>query len=310
MRWNESSKGLGHLARWLVTPQLMRRAVRFHLGAEDKIGAFLLLVTLAIAASVVNDASAQVPVLPEGAATHWVVDQPEEIVGYLLFDPATVERRLPPTLRFITIEELAAGGVVWAMEYLVESPIHGHWGISLFEIVQMQTFTIDGHAPQWPDNGAVALWIARVAPSDATTDLGSGVPLLTLEFWIPDSSYAVEMRDKGHYATGGDVRLHQDSAGKWWGSVDIDGLSVVAECTPTGVPAGAAGSRGMQSFFPPHSSTVTSIVRVAFAGHREQRCEEDSSWQFHGAHPLTGVVALGPSTFQFGYDLIGGAYRR
>jgi hypothetical protein len=270
---------------------------------------FLLLLTLAIAPSMVNDASAQVPALPEGAATHWVVDHPEEIIGYLLFDPATVERRLPPTLRFITIEELATGGVAWAMEYLVESPIHGHWGVSFFEIVQMQTFTINGHAPQWPDNGAVALWVARVASSDSTTELGPGVPLLTLEFWIPDSLYAVEMRAQEHYATYGDVRLHQDSGGKWWGSVDIDGLSVAAECTPIGFAVGGAGSRGMQAFFPPHSSTVTSIVRVAFAGHREQRCDEDSSWQFHGSHPLTGVVALGPSTFQFGYDLIGGAYR-
>ncbi len=30
MRRDESSNGLGHLARWLITPQLMRRAVRQH----------------------------------------------------------------------------------------------------------------------------------------------------------------------------------------------------------------------------------------------------------------------------------------
>ena len=269
-----------------------------------------LLVTLAVAALLASEVSGQVPALPDGADTHWVVDQPEEIVGYVLFNPATVEHRLPPTLRFITVEELAAGGVPWATDYLTEDRSHGHWGISFLEIVRMGTFAIDEHAPNWPENGAAALWLARVAPSDPTADLGPGLPLLALEFWMPDSLYVADMSDKGHYATYGNVKLHQDLDGEWRGSVDIDGLSVVAECTPTGPVTGGAGSRGMQALFPPKSSTVTSIVRVAFAGHREQRCEGDSSWRLHGTHPLAGGVVLGPSTFQFGYDLIGGAYRQ
>jgi hypothetical protein len=53
---------------------------------------------------------------------------------------------------------------------------------------------------------------------------------------------------------------------------------------------------------------VTGIVRVAFAGHREQACEGDSSWTILGTHPLAGAVVLGPSSFQSGYDLVGGAY--
>jgi len=255
-------------------------------------------------------ASAQILTLPDGARTHWVVDGAEEIVQYIVFDPATVESRLPGTLRFITIKELAAGGVGWAADYLSKHPSHGYWGISFLEIVRMQTFTIDGLAPHWPKHGAAALWCARVAPLDSTVELGSGRPLLVLDFWIPDSMYAGYMCKKEHYATYGDVRLYRDPQGKWHGSIGADGLSVVAECKPAGSVIGEAGSGGAQSLFPPSSSTVTNVVRVAFAGHREQECEEGSSWRFQGTHPLVHGLVVGSSIYEFGYNLIGGAYPR
>jgi hypothetical protein len=64
----------------------------------------------------------------------------------------------------------------------------------------------------------------------------------------------------------------------------------------------------MQVFFPPLSSSVASIVRVAFAGHRVQECRSDESWSLRGTHPLAGSMVLRPSNFEFGYDLAGGAY--
>lgn len=268
----------------------------------------LWVTILACFALVSGEASAEVPSLPDGAQTHWVVSQPEEIVVYLTFDPATVQRRLPPTLRFVTLKELAAGAVGWASDYLNEHPSHGHWGVSFFEIVRMKTFEIDENAPDWPEHGAAALWCARVASSDSTRDLGPGRLLLVLDFWMPDSAYAAYMREKGHYATYADVRLLQDPEGKWLGTVDADGLSVDAECTPAGPITGGVGSAGMQVLFPPQSSTVAEIVRVAFADHREQQCTDGTSWRFHGTHPLASGIIVGRSTFQFGYDLIGGAY--
>ncbi|MCX6549669.1 MAG: hypothetical protein NTY02_01455 [Acidobacteria bacterium] len=269
-----------------------------------------LLVALVCLALVPRDVAAQVPALPEGAQTHWVVRQPYEIVAYVTFDPAKVKRRLPRTLRFISVKELAATGVRWATDYLVEHPAHGDWGISFLEIVRMETFTIDGRAPHWPEHGAAALWFARVAPSTPATDLGPGRPFLALEFWMPDSAYAAYMRGKGHYATYGDVSLLQKSGSVWQGSVDVAGLKIVAECVPTGPVTGGVGSAGMQAFFPPLLSSVTSIVRVAFAGHREQDCGGGSSWSLHGDHPLAGGVVLRPSIFEFGYELTGGAYAR
>jgi hypothetical protein len=277
---------------------------------KDHMTSTLLVLTLAYVTMLAETVVGQIPPLPEGAKTHWVVGQPQEIVTYLAFDPATVKERVPPTLRLITIRELATGGVRWAMNYFAEHPLHGDWGISFLEIARMRTFTIDGLAPDWPEHGAAALWCARVAPSDSTKDLRLGRPFLVLDFWMPDSIFAAYMCKKGHYATYGDARLWPDSEGKWHGSVSISGLSVVAECIPAGSVTGGIGSSGMQALFPPQSSTVTDIVRVSFAGHREQQCKENSSWRFLGSHPLVHAVALGSSIYQFGYTLIGGAYPR
>lgn len=270
----------------------------------------LIVMTFAVVAAAVEGAPAQHLTLPVGARTHWVIDQTEEIVEYLIFDPTTVQDRIPPTLRFITVKQLADGDVGWAADYIAEHPSRGHWGISFFEIARMGTFKIDGRAPRWPENGAVALWCARVESADSTIDLGPGVPFLVLNFWVPDSMYAGYMRMKGHYATYGDVRLYRDSERRWCGSVKIKWLSVVARCKPVGAVTGGVGSAGMQALFPPLSSGVNDVVRVAFAGHREQQCEEDSSWIVRGTHPLVYAVALGTSIYEFGYGLVGGAYQK
>jgi hypothetical protein len=267
-----------------------------------------LLVSFAFSSLLAVEASAQVPALPVGFQTKWIVDEPEEIAGYLIFDPATVKERVPSFLRLITIEELAADHIPWAKEHLTAFPAHADWGISFIEIVRMKTFEIDGRAPKWPAHGAAALWFARVAPTDSMNDPGPGKPFLALEFWMPDSAYVVYMRSKGHYASYGDVRLYKNSDGAWIGSIEADGLSAVCECTPARDVTGS-GSSGMQVFFPPARSEVTSIVRAAFAGHQSQSCKEEACWKFKGAHPLVDGVLLGPSSFQFGYDFVGGAYR-
>jgi hypothetical protein len=252
-------------------------------------------------------APAQIPALPEGAQTKWVVAGPEEIVTYMIFDPATVAERLPKNLRFITIGELATGNVSWAMEHLGKFPAHADWGISFFEIVRMKTFTIDGRSPNWPENGAIALWFARVAAADPAKDLGPGKPFLALELWLPDREYVAYMRGKGHYAAYGDVRLRKDADDHWLGSIEVDGLSASARCSPGGENAGF-GSAGMQMIFPPANSGISGFVRIAFAGHRVRPCGESGSWKFKGVHPLAKGMILGLTDFQFGYDLLGGAY--
>jgi hypothetical protein len=270
----------------------------------------LLLFVLILASTTLLtiETCAQVPNLPDGVRTNWIIGQPEEIVGWVLFNPTTIERRLPTTLRFITVGELAAVGIGWAADYLSRNPSQGKWAISFLEIVRMRTFMIDGHSPDWPEHGAAALWFARVASSDPEVDLGPGQPFLALEFWMPDSLYVVYMQEKGHYATYGSVELYQDNEQMWRGTINVDGLNVVAECMPTGSVTGSAGSVGMQAIYPPRSASVTGVVRIAFAGHRIQQCEGNSSWNLQGSHPLAAGIVLGPSEFQFGYELQGGAY--
>lgn len=104
------------------------------------------------------------------------------------------------------------------------------------------------------------------------------------------------------------LALSKKTDGKWHGLIKVKGLSVVAECMPTGTISGGAGSAGTQVFSPPASSGIQKLVRVGFAGHKVQECRNDSSWQLRGSHPLAGGVLLPPSTFQFGYDLVGGSY--
>ena len=103
-------------------------------------------------------AGSQIPALPEGARTRWIVKDTQEIVAYVTFDPARLEADRPRALRFITVDELASGGVSWATDYLKGNPTHGRWGVSFVEILRAGTFAIDGRAPNWPAHGAVALW--------------------------------------------------------------------------------------------------------------------------------------------------------
>lgn len=267
-----------------------------------------LVVALLSSSLHAADLSPSVPALPDGARTEWLVAGPEELVLYLAFDPATVQERLPPYLRFITIAELASGGVGWAKGFLGEHPAKASWGVSFLEFVRARSFSIDGRAPVWPAQGALVLWFARVAPSDPAADLGPGRPLLALDFWLPDRAYVSYMSRKGYYASYGAGRLSPGAQGQWSGSLTVDGLTISAECTPVGPVTGGPGSAGMQTIFPPASSALTDLVRIAFAGHREQACETAPTWTLRGSHPLTSTVALEAPTFQFGYDLRGGTY--
>src|SRR4029453_10147197 len=102
----------------------------------------------------------QVPTLPEGAQTRWVIAGNEEIAVQLLFDTAGVADRLPDGLRLVTL-----GGVVSSVPaahgHLEGHPEHPQFGVSFLEIAS-GAFPIDDRKPQGPKNGANALWFAQV----------------------------------------------------------------------------------------------------------------------------------------------------
>jgi len=266
--------------------------------------AYWLIIWMAL---LILNVSAQPPELPGNPRTRWIVESPEEVVTYLVFDPGTVADRLPDKLRFITIQELAEDRISWAADHLAEHPDQDSWGISFVEIIRADTFSINGREPDWGEQGAAGLWFARVAPADPGYDPGGGRLYLALEFWLPDRSFAEQMRENGYYASHGDVRLERNPEGRWAGRIKVPGLDLSCECVPEG-EAAAYSSGGRQVIFPPAGSGVTDVVRIVFIGHKIQECGEGSYWQYTGQHPLGRGITIGDSTFQFGYDLIGGAY--
>lgn len=272
---------------------------------KQNISFVIIIISLIVA----PQALTQNTTLPEGAQTKWLVNDPEEIVSYLIFDQATVIERLPSYLRFITIAELAASDIGWAKEYLRENPIRSTWGISFIEIIRMNKFEIDGKSPKWPGDGAAALWFARVGYTNINDYFDAGTPFLALDFWLPDAMYVSYMRSKGHYASYGDVRLQKKSDGTWTGSIDTDELHVSCVCKPDSNSI-SSGSNAMKVIYPPENSGIKDFVRIALAGHKVMTCEEGSSWIFKGVHPLVNSILLGSTSFQYGYSLTGGSYHQ
>ena len=268
-----------------------------------------VLSTLLASASTGSAVSAQLPELPPGAQSQWVVDKPVEVVGWVIFDPTEVADLLPSGLRFVTVSELATQGIPWAVAFLTTHREQRSWGISFIELFQAHTFTIDGRSPNWGGDGAAALWFARVASTDLKgVNLGPGLPLLVLTFSMPDSAYAAYMRRKGYQAFYSPAHLAKGAEGTWRGSVELPGAELTVTCTPTGSIRGGPQSQGMQTLIPPATSPGSDLVRIAFAGHREQGCKEAAPWSLQGTSPLGRGIGVEPSTFQFGYKLRGGTY--
>lgn len=214
-------------------------------------GAAVLSTVLAVA-PLRSAVSAQVPELPPGARSQWVVDQPVEVVGWVIFDPTEVADALPSGLRFVTVSELATQGIPWAVAFLATHRDQRSWGISFIELFRADTFTIDGRQPNWGTDGASAVWFARVAPVESSdTTLGQGTPLLVLAFSMPDSAYAAYMRRKGYQASCSAARLALDAGGTWRGTFQLSGASVAVTCTPAGPIGGGPHSRGCRPCFRP-----------------------------------------------------------
>ncbi len=264
---------------------------------------FALALWTGILVCLASRAAGQLPE-PQPTGSHWLVARPEEVVGWFTFDPAAVTDRLPEYLRFVTVGELANSGIRWAADYLAHQESHAGWGVSFLEIVRADTFAIDGREPNWPERGAVAVWFARVLPKAGTPDLGPGLPLLMLEFWMPDSAYVPFMHQRGHYSTYADVRLAR-RRDRWEGSINTPDLAVRIECTPGTTESGGPNASGSQLLIPPRGSGLTTVISITFAGHRERTCTEPFSWTIQGRHPLSAAVAIESPSFQYGYRLSG-----
>jgi hypothetical protein len=268
--------------------------------------AMIFMMVTAVAAPRVR---AQDPSLPSGALTEWIIREPAEIVGWLAVDVRDITAELPAGTRYVTIGELARRRVSWAVAHLGDHPSHAGWGVSFLEVIRAGTFTIDGRTPNWPVNGAAALWAARIERHQAGPSPIVEPTFVLLNFWIPDSLYVQRVRAKGHCAEYGHVTLDLRD-GRWQGIVEAADLSIAARCAPDPSAAVTEGSGGMQTFYPPANSGISELLRVAFAGHRIQECTPDVAWTFSGTHPLARTVMIAAPSFEAGYALRGGAYHR
>jgi hypothetical protein len=258
--------------------------------------------TTFVACALLVSTTAQIPPLPSGAETHWEIDGVNEIGVHILFDPATVADRLPPNLRFQTLQEIAPKAP-FAQKYLAAHPEQAGYGISVLEVVR-QRFSIDGREPQWPRDGAVGLWFAKVISTSPVNERARGSENLFLFALVPDRDYVGYMRRKGHYSTYGDVRLKRDQSGMWHGTIESADLQVEGACRPS-TEASQKGRTGSETFYAPRGEGDHFLV-LAWSDHEDHEC--NGRWEISGSHPLSKAFTIGSSIYACCYRLQGGAY--
>lgn len=281
------------------------QAWRLHLVTRSLLSAVLCVMVMS--------SSAVAQQLPAGGTTTWVIDGPEEIVTFVLFDPKAPGVSLPAGLRFVLARDVPMPEI---QEHLKQHSDHAEWAFSFIEITRQKAFLIDGKGPTLPENGGVGLWFAPVDPSQLAQEIPkekfdtiiapSLGAVLALGIWIPDEEYVSYVRARGHHAEYGMVTLVRDSTGALQGEIRLDDLQVRGSAAPHGDwrddPEG-----GTQVLFAPGEMVVSAVVVVAANGGRHMDCT--AQWSKEGRHPLSGGVFVGPTYFTT-YDspLKGSAY--
>jgi len=251
--------------------------------------------------------------LPPGGMTSWEIQEPEEIVTFVLFDPKSPGVSLPTGLRFVSARDAKMPEI---QEYVKQHPEHAEWAFSFIEITRQKAFLLDGRAPALPKNGGIGLWFAPVDPSQLAKEIRKDAfdsiiapslgAVLGLGIWIPDREYVAYMRARGHHAEYGLVTLVKDRTGAFQGTIQLDNLHVRSSATPHGDVQEDPAS-GTQVLFAPGDKVVHAIV-VAGSNARHRAC--DAVWSKKGKHPLSRGVFVGP-TYMTTYEapLKGSAYR-
>jgi hypothetical protein len=283
----------------------IRRPLRYGSASWRLVIAFIALISAPPAAWAQQ--------LPPGGTTSWEIQEPEEIVTFVLFDPKSPGVSLPTGLRFVSARDAKMPEI---QEYVKQHPEHAEWAFSFIEITRQKAFLLDGRAPALPKNGGIGLWFAPVDPSQLAEEIRKDAfdsiiapslgAVLGLGIWIPDREYVAYMRARGHHAEYGLVTLVKDSTGAFQGTIQLDNLRVRSSATPHGDVQEDPAS-GTQVLFAPGDKVVHAIV-VAGSNARHRAC--DAVWSKKGKHPLSRGVFVGP-TYMTTYEapLKGSAYR-
>jgi hypothetical protein len=285
-----------------------RRQVTIRFGRE----AMILQRRLSMILALTFASTSAVSQLPPGGTSSWKLGAPEEIVTFLLFDPQSPGVSVPAGLRFVPAKDAPMPEI---QEYVKAHPEHAGWAFSVFEITRQKEFLIDGKAPTMPEQGGIGLWIAPVdtsglaeeIPKDAFDRIVSPAlgAVLVLGLWVPDRAHVAYMRERGHHAEYGEVRLRGDGTAGFRGEIRLDDLHVRASVTPRGEGRQDPES-GTQVLFVPGTRVEHAFV-LSGSGGTHRACDGD--WSKEGNHLLTRGVFVGP-TYLTSYDepLTGSSY--
>jgi hypothetical protein len=254
--------------------------------------------------------------LPPGAVSTEQMGETDELVVWLVFDPALVRDEVPDGLRLETLGESEASDPSVAT-YLAKHPEHRYWARGVYEIMTTKSLAVDGRDARLGPRGGFATWFAFVEATKPADSRPGGSHLLTLGAWVSDRKFAEYASEKGYPWDGAEIEYWVDDRGAVHGRLQTAGVTLEGSCMPSGEPRKENYALpAYQTLWAPRSKGPVDEF-VTFYGHKHQACES-AEWQVEGDHPLArafrsrgiGGKQIDSSEFLSGYFLRGGLYTR
>jgi hypothetical protein len=295
----------------------MRDKGRFH--GKQRCSMILIAVHCLGLLSHPGVARAQFGELPPGAVSSSRMGSADEIVLYIMFDPAVAQDLLPEGIRLRTLEEIARrpdSAVV--ADYLRSHPGRKGWARSYVEIIHPASLEYDGYTAQLGARGGMAIWYAYVARTDQSDTRPRGWQTLSLGTWLSDRKLVEHMRAKGYPAEYAQIEFWQDGAGAVRGKLKRRDLEVRGQCRLVGAAYKPDFGEPpfLQTIWTPRTLAATFEI-VTFYGHAQQACSA-ADWQIKGEDRLgrafrnraEGGAEVNGTDYYAHYVLRGGLYRR
>lgn len=270
-----------------------------------------------LAAGLVPARAAELGALPEGAVSHSRMGPADEIITYVVFDPAPFRSRLPAGTDFLTLQQMADRDADIAA-HLKAHPEHSGWAWSFFEIIGVRAMAYDGVKARLGPHGGMAVWYPSLRRTDRSDTRPKGHNELALGTWVSDPRLAAHMRARGYPADFGRVRF-SSGATRLTARLDAPGLRIEAGCRlegPSFVPDWGQAPFSYETIWTPSDRASTFEV-VSWGGHRSRNCAA-SGWRVAGPHAFAAAMLARPhggggvsgTEAAFGYQLRGALYRR
>jgi hypothetical protein len=262
-------------------------------------------------------ALAQFGELPPAAVSASQMGKADELVLYIMFDPAIAHDLLPEGLRFRTLEEIAKRGNSDAVDYLRSHPEHQGWARSFFEIIHTESLEYDGYKARLGVRGGIAVWYANVVRIDSSDTRPKGGQYLALGTWLSDKKLVEHMKAKGYPAEYAEIEFWQDPSSVVHGKMKAEGLQVNGQCRLSSDPYKPTWDAppNFQTIWTPRPLGRTFEI-VTYFDHIQRDCSA-AEWQLKGSNRLVkafgsrakGGKRISGTDYYGNYILRGGLYR-